>query len=75
MDRTDKIFYSCLALLGFVLLMAIVSSVYSELISDKITLTKNNWECTEYRMTPILTIVGKVPVTQYVNECQNYKRK
>jgi hypothetical protein len=46
--------------------------------SEKITLTKNNWACTEYREVKRHTFIntGKVmiPVTTTSDECINYKR-
>lgn len=48
-DRAIRIMLVCTAIIIAVTTVVVVSAVYGAFISDKISLVKGSWQCTQYK--------------------------
>lgn len=71
----EKVFLSLLSLIGFAIIFIIAMAIYQTAISEKLTLIKNQWECTETRTVMHGVLVGKIIVNQPITTCSNYTMK
>lgn len=64
------------ALGGFLAVITVVVgfAVWSEATSEKISITKSEWSCTQTATKTILMPMGKVILPQLRTECVKYER-
>lgn len=63
-----------LLFLIFLILFGVGMVAYKEIISEKITLNKTEWSCTQTKPQSTLLLVGKVLVPTTTQVCSVYTR-
>lgn len=71
----EKIMLSLLLLIGIAIIFIIAMGIYQTAVSEKLTLIKDQWVCTDTRTVTQGVLVGKVIVNQPVITCSNYSMK
>lgn len=74
-DVCMKVFLGATAVFAIAFFVFIIYAIIDDLISEKITLRKSEWTCSQTAIVMKNVWVGKILTQQNVEECFAYRRK